>query len=86
MILYNINYNEKERVNMEFWIDENNDGNWKQVYQLTDPGTNGDGGWSCGGDPDQIITWGGPIAQFRIDGANKVDVKNLSIREIGPNI
>ena len=36
----------------------------------------------CGGEPDQIITWGGPIATFRWDGASDVDIKNFSVREI----
>ena len=32
----------------------------------------------------QIITWGGPIATFRWDGATDVDIKNFSVREIQP--
>jgi hypothetical protein len=38
----------------------------------------------CGGAPDQIISWGGPIATFRWDSATDVDFKNLSVREIVP--
>jgi hypothetical protein len=36
----------------------------------------------CGGRADQIITWGGPIVTFRWDGADDVDIKNFSVREI----
>ena len=32
----------------------------------------------CGGDPDQIITWGGPVAIFRCG------YQNFSVREIQP--
>jgi hypothetical protein len=38
----------------------------------------------CGGEPDQLITWGGPIATFRWDNATHVDFKNFSVREIEP--
>lgn len=41
-------------------------------------------GTQCGGDPDQIITWGGPVATFRWDSATDVDIKNFSVREIQP--
>ena len=41
-------------------------------------------GGECGGQPDQIMTWGGPIATFRWDGATDVDIKNFSVREIQP--
>ena len=86
MVVYNFNANGKENVNMELWIDENNNGNWKKVHQWIDSGKWGDRDRRCGGEPDQIITWGGPIAQLRIDGADEVNVKNLSIREIDPKI
>ena len=43
MILHNFNYEGKERVNMEFWIDENINGNWKKVYQVVDSKTRGHG-------------------------------------------
>ena len=38
----------------------------------------------CGGAPDQIISWGGPIATFRWDSTTDVDFKSLSVREIDP--
>jgi hypothetical protein len=48
------------------------------------------GGWGtegteCGGAPDQIISWGGPITTFRWDTATDVDFKYLSVREIAPS-
>jgi hypothetical protein len=50
-----------------------------------DSGGWGDEGVHCGGDQDQIITWGGPIATFRWDNASDVDFKHFSVREIiGP--
>jgi hypothetical protein len=86
MAVYNIDANGKENVKMELWVDEYNNGNWKKVHQWIDFGKWGDRDRRCGGEPDQIITWGGPIAQLRIDGANEVNVTNLSIREIDPKI
>jgi hypothetical protein len=38
----------------------------------------------CGGDPDQLITWGSPVATFRWDGTADVDFRDLSVREIQP--
>jgi hypothetical protein len=29
--------------------------------------------------PEEIITWGGPVATFRWDGANEVDIKNFRV-------
>lgn len=68
---------------MENWVDQNNDGNWVKVFETVDAGGWGSEGTAgCGGQADQIITWGGPIATFRWDSATDVDFKNLSIREI----
>ena len=67
---------------MENWVDQNNDGNWVKVFEPVDAGGWGHEGIGCGGQADQIITWGGPIATFRWDSATDVDFKNLSIREI----
>jgi hypothetical protein len=67
---------------MEDWIDNNNDGNWAKIYDYKDSGGWGTNATRCGGDPDQIITWGGPIATFR---TTSVDIRNLSVREIEPS-
>jgi hypothetical protein len=75
-------------VKMEIWLDKNQDGNedgpWEKVDEHTDRGGWGDEGEECGGEPDQILTWGGPIVTFRWDGASDVDIKNFSVREIQP--
>jgi hypothetical protein len=75
-------------LRMELWLDNNSDGQedgpWTRVYQTLDNGGWGDEGGECDGEPDQIITWGGPIATFRWDGATNVHIKNLSVREIQP--
>jgi hypothetical protein len=71
-------------VKMEIWLDKNNDGNWVKVDENVDSGGWGISGVECGGSPDQIITWGGPMATFRWDGATDVDIRNFSVREIQP--
>jgi F5/8 type C domain len=85
-IMYNIEQNGETAVKMEIWVDNNEDGNqdgpWVKVDENIDSGGWGDNGEECGGEPDQIITWGGPIATFRWDGASDVDIKNFSVREI----
>ena len=70
-------------VRLQSWFDPNNDGKWVKINDFVDSGGWGNQGGYCGGDPDQIITWGGPIATFRWDSATDVDFKNLSVREIG---
>ena len=83
-VMYNFVQNGKTVVNMELWLDKNNDGTWTKVDENTDKGGWGNQGGECNGAPDQIITWGGPIATFRWDTATDVDFKNLSVREIVP--
>jgi hypothetical protein len=74
--------NGETAVKMEIWLDKNNDGNWVKVDENIDIGGWGSGGRECGGEPDQIITWGGPVATFRWDGATDVDIKNFIVRGI----
>ncbi|MCC2648433.1 MAG: type domain protein [Nitrososphaeraceae archaeon] len=85
-VVYNIEQNKnngKTVVKMENWLDMDNDGkDWIKVDEHLDDGEWGDKGEECGGAPDQIITWGGPVATFRWDNARDVDFKNLSVREI----
>jgi F5/8 type C domain len=83
-VVYNFQENGETFVKMENWIDNNNNGNWVKIYDYVDRGGWGNEAGECGGAPDQIITWGGPIATFRWDSATSVDVKNLSVREIKP--
>ena len=77
-------------VKLESWVDKNSDQHWEKVYEYTDSGGWGRDGIDCGGKPDQMITWGGPIATFRWDSAKDVDFKFMSVREIngeeGPSL
>lgn len=82
--MYNTQLDDKTVVNLEIWVDPNDDNTWHKAYQYTDTGGWGDAGQECGGDPDQIITWGGPLAIFRWDEATDVDIKDFSVREIQP--
>lgn len=84
-IMYNkIQTDGKSVVKLEIWVDSNDDNRWHKAYQYTDTGGWGDAGQKCGGSPDQIITWGGPLAIFRWDEATDVDIKDFSVREIQP--
>ena len=81
-IVFNFVENNKIVVKTELWLDANNNGNFAKVDETVDRGGWGTEGTACGGAPDQIISWGGPITTFRWDTATDVDFKNLSVREI----
>ena len=87
-IMWNMVQNGETVVKMEIWVDKNEDdlenGPWVKVDENTDSGGWGNSGGECGGASDQIISWGGPIATFRWDGATDVDIMNFSVREIQP--
>ena len=83
-IVYNFVENNKVVVKTELWLDTNNNGNFVKVDENVDRGGWGTEGTECGGAPDQIISWGGPITTFRWDTATDVDFKYLSVREITP--
>jgi len=83
-IVYNFVQNNKVVVKTELWLDTSNNGNFVKVDERVDNGGWGTEGTECGGAPDQIISWGGPITTFRWDTATDVDFKNLSVREIIP--
>ena len=57
----------------------------EKVFGYTDSGGFGEDGDRCGGSPDELISWGGPVATFRWDGTSNVDIKNLSVREMTAN-
>ena len=86
VIMYNAVEKDKPVVKLELWVDKNNNNNWIKANEKTDKGGWGNAGRECGGKGDQIITWGGPIAAFRWDGATDVDIKKFSVREIAPHI
>ena len=81
-VFYNLNNNS---VKLEQYIDDNADNNWHKVLPFVDDGHWGGGTPNCGGSDTQVITWGGPIAIFRWDNIDDMDVKNFSIREIQPS-
>jgi hypothetical protein len=80
--MYNVEKDGHIAVKLEIWLDKSNDGNWEKVYDYIDDGGWGNDGGECGGGPDQIISWGGPLATFRWDNAFDVDIKDFSVREI----
>jgi hypothetical protein len=80
--MYNVKSNGITSVKEEIWLDPNATNKWIKVNEFTDAGGFGDQGQVCGGKPDQIISWGGPIATFRWDKTSDVDIKDLSLREI----
>jgi hypothetical protein len=82
MMIYNIQQNGTTAVKMEIWVDPNDDGNWVNVNNFVDSGGWGKDGGECGGAPDQIISWGGPIVTYRWDNSPDVDIKDFSVREI----
>jgi len=84
VIMYNIVEDDKTKVKLELWVDKNNNNDWIKAAEKIDKGGWGNTGGECGGEADQIITWGGPIASFRWDGATDVDIKKFSVREIAP--
>jgi hypothetical protein len=84
VIMYNIVDNDKTSVKLELWVDKNNNNDWIKAAEKIDKGGWGNTGGECGDKADQIITWGGPIASFRWDGATDVDIKKFSVREIAP--
>lgn len=81
-IMYNMQQNGKIAVKNEIWVDADNNGKWIKVNDFVDSGGFGKAGGECGGAPDQIIMWGGPIVTYRWDNSPDVDVKDLSVREI----
>src|SRR5690242_12584349 len=70
---------------MEHWWNDNGDGvSWVKIQEYTDSGGWGSFGGTCNGDPDQILTWGGPLVGFHWKNINGLDYKYLSVREIDP--
>jgi hypothetical protein len=77
-------------VKLEQWLDDSTNNinpprnQWHKVLEYSDDGNWGGGQNDCGGTDTTIITWGGPIAIFRWDNIDDMDVKDLSVREIQP--
>lgn len=58
----------------QLWYEDTDRGNW--------PGKNFVVNQCRSNNPREMISWGGPTATFRIDKANKILFKDLSIKEI----
>jgi hypothetical protein len=71
-------------VTLEIWLDPNADNNWTKVLTYVDKGGFGSDGGHCGGEPDQVGVWGGPVATFRWDNVDTIQMKWFSVREIDP--
>ena len=71
-------------VKLEQWIDQDasSSNTWHNVLEYIDNGHWGGGHPNCRGTDHTIITWGGPIAIFRWDNIDDMDIKDFSIREI----
>lgn len=89
-VVYNlIKDNKVTGVYMALYIKKDpfkKDSEWRLWYEDTDRGN-----WpgknfvvnQCGSNnPQEMITWGGPTATFRIDKSNRILFKDLSIKEI----
>ncbi|MGC1928214.1 MAG: Ig-like domain-containing protein, partial [Candidatus Nitrosopolaris sp.] len=82
-------------VKVEQWVDDHSNniqpGNhWRKVLETIDNGqwgpTRGHIGSACGGGEFQVASWGGPIALFRWDNIDDMDIKDASVREIIPTV
>ncbi|MGC2574008.1 MAG: Ig-like domain-containing protein, partial [Candidatus Nitrosopolaris sp.] len=89
-VIYNIG---NGSVKVEQWVDDSSNnfqpGNhWRKVLETIDDGqwgpTRGRIGNACGGGEYQVASWGGPIALFRWDNIDDMDIKDASVREITP--
>ena len=87
-------------VNIELWIDEFNNNQFRSICSITDTGK-GIFGERCGTNPNQVITWGGPLVIFEMSGEDtetdeldeegnpitnktEINITHLSVREIDP--
>jgi hypothetical protein len=89
-VIYDIN---NGSVKVEQWVDDHSNniqpGNhWRKVLETIDHGqwgpTRGHIDGACGGGEFQVASWGGPIALFRWDNIDNMDLKDASVREIIP--
>lgn len=78
-------YNDQtdQHVVIEAWIDENNNNQFQKVCSTTDTGM-GSFGERCGTNPNEVITWGGPLVVLNMVDCNDVFFRYLSVREIDP--
>lgn len=73
---------------IEGWADLDADNKWTRFYEHTEFGDGTDNKYSkCGDATTNVITWGGPLAVFRIFNVpiNGIEIDSMSIREIDPH-
>jgi hypothetical protein len=85
IIIHNVDIGDGQLgVQLQLYVDRNNSNGWTLIgtSELIDRGGWGEDGTPCGGKKDQIITWGGPLATFKIEGDTAIIFNKLSVREI----
>ena len=85
IVIHNIDMGEgRLGVQLQLYIDRNNSNGWTLIgaADLIDNGGWGSDGKPCGGYDDQIITWGGPLATFKLEGDTSIIFNKLSVREV----
>lgn len=85
IVIHNVDIGEgRLGVQLQFYVDKNNTNTWTLVgaADYTDMGGWGSDGEPCGGHPDQIISWGGPLATIRFEGDPHIIFNKLSVREV----
>jgi hypothetical protein len=87
-VLYNVDAGGSAEVRIEVYVDDQANGDWQLFYALSDEGDFPGEEFvvqNCGADSaSEVFSWGGPIVAFRLDEAESVDFKHLSVREIVP--
>ena len=85
IVIHNIDIGEgRLGVQLQLYVDKNNNNLWTLVSaaELIDNGGWGEDGTPCGGKPDQVITWGGPLATLQLIGDTAIMFNKLSVREV----
>lgn len=82
---YNIDIGSgKQGVKLEFYLDPGNTNAWTKIGEFTDNGGWGTGDAVCFGNPDQIMTWGGPLIGVTWIDASNCRFRLMSVRTINP--
>jgi hypothetical protein len=91
---YNYIEGDDTYVHMELWMDKEADNVWVKVNEFEDEGnqypggeesgSDCDGDVPCGGEIDQIFTWGSPRFTWAWHDCQSYNFKWMSVREIEP--
>lgn len=85
IVIHNVDIGDRMLgVKLHLYVDRNNNNSWTPIgnAEVLDNGNWGSDGEPCGGHPDQIITWGGPLVTIRLEGDPAIIFNKLSVREI----